>query len=73
MIASKAWWKAAGIRALKTFAQTVVGTAVVIGTISANTDWQSVGWTVASVFISAFVAAVLSMFTSIAGLPEVEE
>ena len=69
---SKAWWKAAGIRAIKTFAQAVVSGGVVIGAVSASTDWVSVGWTVATVFISAAGAAVLSLFTSLAGLPEVE-
>lgn len=57
------WLKAAGIRALKTFAQTAValiGTGLV-GVL--DVDWQSV----ASV---AFVAAVVSVLTSLAGLPE---
>ena len=59
------WWKAAGIRAIKTVAQTAVatiGTAAVISTV----DWRMV--------ISASVlAGVLSLLTSIAGLPEVEQ
>lgn len=58
------WIKAAGIRALKTFAQTMIAT---IGTtaIMENVDWK--------VVISASaLAALLSILTSVAGLPEVE-
>jgi hypothetical protein len=69
---NKLWWKAAGIRALKTFAQTIISGGIVIGSISASTDWTSVGWTVATVFITAALAAGLSLLTSIAGLPELE-
>lgn len=62
---TKKWLKAAGIRALKTVAQTAVatiGTATVLGGI----DWMAV--------ISASVlAGVLSVLTSIAGLPEITE
>ncbi len=61
----KAWLKAAGIRAVKTFAQTAValiGTELVGFT---ELDWLHI----VSV---AGVAAVLSLLTSIAGLPEVE-
>ena len=61
----KKWIKAAGVRAIKTVAQTAVatiGTAAVISTV----DWRMV--------ISASVlAGVLSLLTSIAGLPEVEQ
>lgn len=61
---TKDWFKAAGIRALKTVAQTAVatiGTAVVMSSV----DWKMV--------ISASVlAGILSMLTSIAGLPEVD-
>lgn len=59
----KSWFKAAGIRALKTVAQTAVAT---IGTsaVLAQVDWR--------VVISASVlAGVLSLLTSVAGLPEV--
>lgn len=58
------WIRAAGIRALKTFAQTMLAT---IGTtaIIENVDWK--------VVVSAsLLAALLSILTSIAGLPEVE-
>jgi hypothetical protein len=69
---SKLWWKAAGRRAIKTFAQTIISTGVVIGAISAGTDWMSVAWTAATVVLSAIGAAGLSLLNSIAGLPELE-
>ena len=59
------WLKAAGIRALKTFAQSMLG-GIAIGAAVSEIDWKYV----ASV---AVVAAILSMLTSVAGLPEVEE
>ncbi len=62
---SKRWLKAAGIRALKTFCQTAVatiGTAVAIGAV----DWVLVG-------SASTLAAILSLLTSVAGLPEVKE
>ena len=61
----KKWFKAAGIRAIKTVAQTAVAT---IGTSAIIAD---VNW---AIVISASVhAGVISLLTSIAGLPEVEE
>lgn len=59
------WWKAAGIRALKTVAQTAVAT---IGTaaVLAQVDW----WMVLS---ASVLAGILSLLTSVAGLPEVKE
>ena len=64
-LTNKKWWIAAGIRALKTVAQTAVAS---IGTAAIMSD---VNWTAA---ISASVlAGVLSLLTSIAGLPEVKE
>lgn len=60
----KMWFKAAGIRAIKTIAQTAVamiGTSVVI----AQVDWLMV------VSASA-LAGVLSLLTSVAGLPELK-
>ncbi|MBN1321408.1 MAG: hypothetical protein JXA87_11295 [Thermoleophilia bacterium] len=64
MITSKLWWHAAGIRALKTFAQTAIAT---IGAAALITD---INW-IAVVSASA-LAAVLSLLTSLAGLPEVD-
>lgn len=62
---TKQWWKAAGIRAIKTVAQTAVAT---IGTSALLND---VNW-VAVVSASA-LAGVLSLLTSVAGLPELKE
>lgn len=61
----KKWFKAAGIRALKTMAQTAVATIGSSAVLSA-VDWKMV--------VSASVlAAILSLLTSAAGLPEVNE
>ena len=62
---TKKWWKAAGIRAIKTFCQAMIasiGTTALIG---------EVNWPI--VCSTAGLAAVLSMLTSVAGLPEVKE
>lgn len=59
------WFKAAGIRALKTLCQTAVatiGTAVVLSEV----NWVAVA-------SASVLAAILSILTSVAGLPEVEE
>lgn len=64
-IFTKEWWIAAGIRALKTLAQTAIAT---IGTTALITD---VNWTV--VVSASVLAAVLSLLTSLAGLPELKE
>lgn len=64
-ITSAEYWKAAGIRALKTAAQTAIAT---IGTTALITE---VNWAV--VGSASALAAVLSLLTSLAGLPEVEE
>ena len=60
----KLWFKAAAVRAVKTVAQTAVAT---IGTTAAlsQVDWVLVA-------SSAALAGVLSLLTSIAGLPEVK-
>ena len=61
----KKWCKAAGVRTIKTMAQTAVG---LIGTSVVIAD---VSW---AVLVSAtLLAGVTSVLTSIAGLPEVEE
>lgn len=57
------WAKAAGIRAVKTMAQSaigVIGAAVTLGAV----DWRVVGST-------AVLAGVVSILTSVAGIPEV--
>ena len=61
----KEWFKAAGIRALKTVAQTAIAT---IGTsaVMSEVNWTLVG-------SSALLAGILSMLTSLAGIPEVDK
>ena len=60
----KNWAKCAGIRAIKTVAQTAVatiGTSVALGDV----NWVAVG-------SASVLAGILSMLTSIAGLPEID-
>ncbi len=61
----KSWIKAAGIRAIKTVAQTAIAT---IGTSAMLGD---VNWL--AVVSASALAGVLSLLTSVAGLPEVNE
>ena len=63
---SKAWWKAAGIRALRTVAQ---GALAAIGTSAVVLS--DVSWLV--VASTAAMAGVLSLLMSLAGLPEVKD
>lgn len=60
----KTWIKAAGVRAIKTVAQTAVAT---IGTAAALGD---VNWVL--VVSAAALSGVLSLLTSVAGLPELK-
>lgn len=63
-IFTKEWFYAAGIRALKTVAQTsiaMIGSSVVLSQV----DWRVVA-------SASAVAGILSILTSLAGLPEVE-
>jgi len=64
-LTSKNWWRAAGIRALKTVAQTAVAT---IGTAAVMSE---VNWV--AVLSASALAGILSLLTSLAGLPEVDE
>ena len=61
---SKKWLKAAGTRAVKTMAQTAVS-MLTVGQAVLDVNWVNV------LSVSA-VAGVISMLTSVAGLPEVE-
>lgn len=70
---TNSWWKAAGLRALRTVAQTLLGTVPATIIISSSVDWLGTGLIVANILGSAALAGVLSMLTSIAGLPEVEK
>lgn len=60
----KKWIKAASIRAIKTIAQTAVAT-IGTSTLLAEVDWVMVAST-------SILAGILSLLTSIAGLPEVK-
>lgn len=62
---SKKWWKCAGIRALKTICQTAIAT---IGTAAVLSE---VNWL--AVASASVLAGILSMLTSLAGLPEVDD
>lgn len=63
-VSTQKWWKAAGVRAIKTLAQAAIagiGTAAVMGQV----DWKYVGSATA-------LAGILSLLTSVAGIPEVQ-
>lgn len=59
------WVKAAGIRALKTVAQTAVAT-IGVSAVMSEVNWLAVA-------SSALLAGILSILTSVAGLPEVPD
>lgn len=62
---TKKWWKAAGIRAWKTWAQVAVS-MLTVGQAVLDVNWVNV-------MSVSTVAAIVSILTSIAGLPEVKE
>jgi len=61
----KTWIRAAGIRAVKTVAQTAVG-VIGAGALITEVNWPTV-------VSSAALAGIVSLLTSVAGLPEVKE
>lgn len=62
---AKKWFKAAGIRAVKTMAQTALS-LISVGAVMSDINWAMVG-------SASLVAGIYSMLTSVAGLPEVKE
>ena len=62
---SKKWLKAAAVRAVKTFSQTALS-MLTVGQAVIDVNWVNV------LSVSA-VAAIISILTSVAGLPEVKE
>ena len=61
---TKQWWKAAGMRAIKTVAQTAIAT-IGTSTLLSDVNWLAVG-------SASVLAGLLSLLSSLKGLPEVE-
>lgn len=64
-IFTKQWAKATAVRAVKTVAQTAVAT-IGVSTVMSDVNWIAVG-------SASLLAGILSVLTSVAGLPEVKE
>ncbi len=64
-IFTKEWAKATAVRALKTVAQTAVAT-IGVSAVMSEVNWLAVG-------SASLLAGILSVLTSVAGLPEVKE
>ena len=58
------WLKCAGVRAVKTMAQTAVS-LIGVGTVMSDVDWIMIG-------SASLLAGILSLLTRVAGLPEME-
>lgn len=65
LLSKKEWWKAAGIRALRTVAQTAVA-AIGTAALLSEVNWLAVA-------SASVLAGILSLLMSIGGLPEVDE
>lgn len=61
----KEWAKAAAVRAVKTVAQTAIAT-IGVSAVMSDVNWLAVG-------SASLLAGILSVLTSVAGLPEVKE
>lgn len=61
----KEWIKCAGTRAIKTVAQTAIS-LISVGTVMSDIDWLMVG-------SASLLAGILSLLTSVAGLPEIDK
>lgn len=74
-VSNKKWWKAAGVRALKTVAQTLTST-IPVGFIITPVMIQNANWNYLYIFLAwlgtGIVSGVASFLTSLAGLPEVD-
>jgi hypothetical protein len=62
---TKEWWIAAGIRAIKTVAQTAIAT-IEVSAVMQDVNWLAVG-------SASLLSGILSLLTSISGLPEVND